>query len=849
MAFNEKNILGIIVTGPLVFIPLVIIVTALLVINTYNESLERSIANLESNLIETEKKSIETKVNSIADLIVHQQFILIDDLRSRLKERVTNAINVADTIHHQYKESKTDDEIKDIITTTLRPAQWNQGESYLWIVDYHGVLHLGPEDLSHLEGSSILDYKDADGIEVIKKEIALSQRGGEGYLWDSFSKPGEPIDIHFKQLAFVKSLNHYDWYIGTAEFLETAIQKRNQKLLKGVEKISEHGDNYIFIINTEGDMLLNPSRPEMVGKNILTLNSPLTKKNFLEIQQTLKNKDQAFLSYRWINPKTNKKETKHNYISKITGSNWIIGSGFYNSTIKKKVVEQTKLMNEDYYSKFKYLIFISTLFLALGLIMSYLLSRYLKKSFLTYREEIKKSAADLQALNDNLEERMQERTKELQDKSAELQILAHHDALTALPNRVLFTDRLEQGITKAKRNQTGLALFFIDLDKFKHINDSLGHSVGDSVLKIVADRLEGIIRKEDTLARLSGDEFTIIMEELTHSEDASIMGEKILDILTKAIEIDEHMLYISGSVGISLYPQDSSDAQSLLKYADTAMYKAKEEGRNNVQFYSSEMTEFALKHMEIKTELRQAIENEEFVIYYQPQINAKTNTLVGLEALVRWQHPTKGLLSPDIFIPLAEDTAMIVKIDQWVMKTAMQQIAQWYDEGLNPGVLAINLSIQQLEEDEFLEKIKIALDTYHFNAKWLELEITERQMLKKTDEIITKLQQINDLGIGISIDDFGTGYSSLSLLKRLPINRLKIDRSFIMDIPEDEEDIAIVKAIIALAKSLNLDLIAEGVENAQQKKFLMINGCNYIQGHYYSYPLPAKKMKELLFNV
>ena len=708
---------------------------------------------------------------------------------------------------------------------------------------------MGSKNLLPLEGSSILDLKDANGQEVIKKEIDLCKTKGEGYLWDTFFKPGEPENKQFQQLAFVKSMGHYDWYLGTAEFLETAIKKRNRKLLKGIEKVGGQGNDYIFIINTKGDMLLNPSKPEIVGKNIFTLNSSLTESNFIKIRQTLQHKDQAFLSYVWINPKTKQKELKYTYIHTIIGSDWIIGSGFYDSTIKNKVAEQTRLMHEDYYIKFKYLLIISALFLILGSFVSYILSKYLKNSFYMYRRKIKKSATDMQSLNQNLEEKMQKRTRELQEKTAQLQILAHHDALTTLPNRVLFRDRLEQAIIKAKRNQIGFALFFIDLDKFKHINDSLGHSVGDSVLKAVADRLESVIRKEDTLARLSGDEFTIIMEELTHPADASHLADKILHTLTEAIVIDDHMLYISGSIGISLYPQDSTDALSLLEYADTAMYKAKEEGRNNFQFYSSEMTDFALERIEMKTSLRHAIENEEFVLYYQPQINTKTNTLVGIEALIRWQHPTKGLLSPDTFIPLAEETGMIIKIDQWVIKTAMQQISQWYAEGLNPGVLAVNLSIQELECDDFLEKLEESLEKYHFKAKWLELEITERQMMKKTDEIITKLHQINDLDIGISIDDFGTGYSSLSLLKRLPINRLKIDRSFIKDIPEDEEDVAIVKAIIALSKSLNLDLIAEGVENVEQKRFLIMNGCNYIQGHYYSRALPAEKMRNMLFNV
>lgn len=440
-------------------------------------------------------------------------------------------------------------------------------------------------------------------------------------------------------------------------------------------------------------------------------------------------------------------------------------------------------------------------------------------------------------------------TEELLQKQKNiLRHQAHHDALTGLPNRVLFTDRLEQGIKKAKRHKIGLALFFIDLDKFKHINDSLGHGVGDKVLKVVAKRLEGIIRKEDTLARLSGDEFTVIMEELTQPEEASLLAEKILKVLAEAMHIDGHMLYVSGSIGISLYPQDATDAQHLLKYADTAMYKAKEEGRNNLQFYSSEMTEFALERMVMKTSLRQAIDNQEFIIYYQPQINASTNTLVGLEALVRWQHPTKGLLSPKKFILLAEETGMIVEIDRWVMYTAMKEVSRWYKEGLTPGVLAVNLSIKQLEGDEFLQEVEDNIKAYGFKSEWLELEITEGQMIKKPEEAIVKLGQINDLGVGISIDDFGTGYSSLSLLKRLPINRLKIDRSFIKEVPEDEEDVAIVKAIIALAGSLKLDLIAEGVETLEQRDFLIDNGCINIQGHYYSHPMPAEEMKIMLLK-
>ena len=426
---------------------------------------------------------------------------------------------------------------------------------------------------------------------------------------------------------------------------------------------------------------------------------------------------------------------------------------------------------------------------------------------------------------------------------------AHHDALTGLPNRVLFFDRLEQGIKIAKRHNLGLALFFIDLDKFKNINDSMGHATGDRVLKAIAKRLESIIRKEDTLARLSGDEFTIIMEELRQPEDATILANKILQLLTEAVIIDNHTLYVSGSIGISFYPQDTTDAQSLLRYADTAMYKAKEEGRNNYQFYSPQMTQYALNRIMMQTSLREAIDNREFIILYQPQINATKNGLVGVEALVRWVHPTRGILSPDEFIPLAEETGMVAEIDHLVMKTAMKQVGKWYKEGLNPGVLGLNISIQQLDKPNFLELVEAFIQKYDFTPSWLELEITERQMMKNPEDVISKLTALNAVGIGISIDDFGTGYSSLSLLKRLPINRLKIDRSFVKDIPDDEEDTAIVKAIIALAKSLKLDLIAEGVETSAQIDFLIDQGCINIQGHFYYQPLTAEEMHNQLLKL
>jgi diguanylate cyclase (GGDEF)-like protein/PAS domain S-box-containing protein len=421
---------------------------------------------------------------------------------------------------------------------------------------------------------------------------------------------------------------------------------------------------------------------------------------------------------------------------------------------------------------------------------------------------------------------------------------AHHDFLTNLPNRILFHDRLSQGIEKAKRRGKSIALFFIDLDRFKQINDSLGHAIGDEVLQTVTSRLQECIRKEDTLARLGGDEFTIIIENLSQVQSASLLAQKILAALEKPILIDSHTLYVSSSIGISLFPQDASDAQNLLKNADAAMYRAKDEGRNNFQFYSAEMTELAFERVVMESSLRQAITNNEFVVYYQPQVNGKTDTLIGMEALVRWNHPSMGLVSPAKFIPLAVETGMIVDIDEWVMKQAMKQMVQWCNEGLKPGVLALNLSMKRLQQKEFIPILEETLHEIKFKPQWLELEVTEDQIMTNPQYAITVLKQISDLGIELAIDDFGTGYSSLSYLKRLPIDKLKIDQSFIRDLPYDEEDVGISKAVIALSKSLNLNVIAEGVETLEQKNFLVENGCEDIQGYFYGRPMPAHELKE-----
>ncbi len=453
--------------------------------------------------------------------------------------------------------------------------------------------------------------------------------------------------------------------------------------------------------------------------------------------------------------------------------------------------------------------------------------------------------------NNNLEQKVKEKTLErtqvLEEQKNKLDHQTHHDHLTALPNRVKFQKEIQKKID-FKRDDEKLAIFFIDLDHFKNINDSFGHDIGDQVIKITADRVRQCIRKDDTLARFGGDEFVVLIDDYYDKSDLEVVAENIISCISKPILIESMTMFISCSIGISVHQEEVCSPHDLIKYADTAMYKAKEQGRNIYQFYSPNMTEIAFERVLMETSMRFALEKEEFVVYYQPQVDTRLDKIVGLEALVRWNHAKMGLISPAKFIPLAEETGLIVVLDQWVMKTGMSQIRQWYRMGLNPGKLSLNLSVKQLQEDDFIEIVKKLLHETGCKAEWIEFEITESHIINNVEEGIETLNKIKALGISIAIDDFGTGYSSLSYLKKLPVDKLKIDRSFIIDIPDNKEDAAITNAIIAIAESLNLRVIAEGVETRKQKEYLLECGCHFIQGYFYHQPMPVQRMEKVLLK-
>jgi diguanylate cyclase (GGDEF)-like protein/PAS domain S-box-containing protein len=421
---------------------------------------------------------------------------------------------------------------------------------------------------------------------------------------------------------------------------------------------------------------------------------------------------------------------------------------------------------------------------------------------------------------------------------AQLNDLAHYDALTGLPNRRLFTNLLPKALARAGRSNRMVALLFLDLDRFKRINDTLGHACADLLLKAFGAKLLGCVRTTDTVSRLGGDEFTIILEDLPCSDEAMLVARRILDALAVPFTIEGREVFVASSIGIALFPSDGQDADSLMVNADAAMYAAKER-RGSFQFYAPDMNNRADERLRLETGLRHALQRREFVLHYQPQIDVRSGAIVGVEALVRWQHPDRGLVPPNDFIPLAEDTGLIVPIGEWVLRTACAQVMAWQADGRPPLRLAVNLSNRQFLQPDLVEMICRIVKETGFDPHCLELELTESLLIRNMERTIDVLQSLHGLGIRLSIDDFGTGYSSLGYLKHLPVHALKIDQSFVRHVTTNAKDASIVKAIIALARSLNLEVIAEGVETEQQGAVLQTEQCFEMQGYYFSRPVPA----------
>ena len=452
----------------------------------------------------------------------------------------------------------------------------------------------------------------------------------------------------------------------------------------------------------------------------------------------------------------------------------------------------------------------------------------------------------LSVLDARMEARTAEMALSLRQVNAELQHLALHDALTKLPNRLLLEDRLQQALEHCRRAGSRLAVLFVDLDRFKTLNDSLGHYAGDTVLRNVAERLRSTIRAEDTVSRLGGDEFVVLLRHIGQPGEAAEVAAKLMEAVARPMRLNEHELRIACSIGIAIFPEDGDAWDRLISNADAAMYHVKKSGRSSFAFFTPEMSTFFPRRLKLENELRAALEREEFVLHYQPKVDTRTGAIVGAEALVRWRHPERGLVMPSEFIPFAEETGLIVPIGHGVLHEACRQMRAWQDRGAPDLLMAVNISGLQFQQRDLVQTVSAALARSGLEPRRLELEITESVVMQNAAEAIVMLEQLHAMGVRLSIDDFGTGYSSLNYLKRFPIDTLKIDQSFIRDVSIDPDDAAIVQAIVAMGHGLRLRVVAEGVERPEQLEFLRALGNDVYQGYLFSPPLPAHELEKLL---
>ena len=572
---NEKNIIKIVAIGPLIFIPIVVMSFALLLAKISNDSYKKSVAELELHVRKEQNLLVKSKVDSIREHIEYRKSVIKAELISRVRQRVLDSIRVADAIHEKYKDTKSQKEIMDLIITGLRPLVWNDGESFIWIINYDGVFQLAPKYLRHLEGKSIIDFQDLTGKYVIKEEIEVSKTKGEGILWDTFTKPTAKSDKQFKQVAFVKSLGFYDWYFGSGEYIDTTEKKVNKILLESISKIDKVDNNYLFIIRDDGTFLAHIDT-QYIGANLRDISPSVYDK----LKHSIKNKENAFISYSWKNNKTGKTEIKHTYISKIPGTDWIIGSGYYESDIKTTALEDSSIFKEKHYVKLKYILAISSVLIIISLIASYYLSKHIKRTYKRYQQRIGKKNFELQHLNETLEHKVQNRTKKLKIATEQLELLATTDSLTQVHNRYSIMNILKLEMERSNRHNIALSVALYDLDFFKKVNDTFGHDVGDEVLTSSTKLVKSVLRDVDIIGRYGGEEFLIIMPA-TSLENAKEVSHRV----HKAVE--DYNFDKVGSITVSIGLVEMSKGESmeaLFKRLDNLLYVSKDTGRNKISF-------------------------------------------------------------------------------------------------------------------------------------------------------------------------------------------------------------------------------------------------------------------------
>ena len=801
--FDEKNLIKWVVILPILSVIVTTIIFVSTGINSRKTNLEKEAFNKQVKFLKYHKEEVKNKVDHIISFLRDSKELQKEQSKQDVKHMVELALAIIKTIYDS-NEHLGDDEILDKIKSSLRDIRFWNGTGYFFIYTLTGDCVLLPTK-SSLEGTNFINLQDANKKFTIKDAIDIIKKYGEGYDEWYWYKPKEKIMK--RKLGFIKAFLPLDIYIGTARYEEDILNNIKNKLVKSLEEREKE----FFIYDKYGNSIMNNHKSIDVNEvSLAVIGGKIIPEGFF-INHTVST---YFNIFKELNAGTF-------FVKYLPEFEWVVGAGIYTDEVKKSLILEKEKLKAGYVKMLKNRLFIAFIIMLVILATTVFFASNLKKVLKNYQKDL------------------------LEQKEKLLHSLKH-DYLTSLPNRLLLTDRLEQSIKHFSRDNKKIAIIFIDIDKFKSINDSLGHDVGDILLKNIAKRLKKSIRSSDTVARFGGDEFVILLDGFRKVNDIIKVINKIEKSLIKPVIINEIRHSVTLSMGISVFPNDGENIQSILKNADIAMYKAKNEGGNRYRFFTQKMNEDTQNLIEMEKALKIGVEKGEFVLYYQPLINSKSGKIIGVEALLRWNHPKKGLIYPDQFISIAEQSSVIKDMGKWIIYEAMNQMKKWKNRGYNIEKMSINVAVKQLENSGFIDCIKNNLELTSCKAEWIELEIVERFAMKNVKKSIYVLNELRKLNIDISIDDFGTGYSSLSCLKELPITKLKIDRAFVKNILNSYEDKAIAESILALGLGLKLKVLAEGIENKEQREFFTYYGCHEMQGYLFSRPVPVNEVEKLL---
>ena len=837
--------------GAIFFIALSIV--GYLWIESEYQALENENAQYAQEYIENRKRELRSEVLRVKAMIRSDRLSALAEQRNQLKEQVTTAHNVANGLYQRYLGVLPQDKIKQMILDALRYQRWSEGERYFYIIDLDGIERLYPPDPS-LENRPATEIFGASGLEGINRVLALGKRKGEGfteYQW--LSKDPNTADV--TKLSYIKLFEPYGWIIGTGQSQVDFEKQFRERLFQQISRMTHVNDKegYFFINSYEGDVHVTnhqyyPSAPNMLHKQ--------DSKGVKIIQNNIRiaksSPEGGFSRYHWQN-KDGEVGEKVSYVIGLEDWQLMLGTGVYLDEMQSEIDRRTLALKDQLRDRIQSVLTIFAIALLVTALAVYLLARKLRKNFELFQSTFAHSIDSRVHINVErvffdefrlLAQQANTMIDGLNEQAEELRHRAYHDHLTGLPNRMYGTRYLNDTIEKARQHRGRIGLLFIDLDNFKEVNDTLGHSAGDTLLKMVADRLRSIARPSDLVARLGGDEFTIITDLVKYPITLEQWASQVLAQFDDPFTLGDQSMHVTASIGMSAFPDNGNNAELLLRNADSAMYQAKGEGKNGFSLYDSAMTDELVNRVAAVDALREAIEKQQFILHYQPQIDILSGQVIGAEALVRWIHPEKGMVPPGQFIPHAEASGQINEIGEWVLIEACRKCAQWRAEGIDMPRISVNISGKQLQDETLAQRLAQALEQTGCPANALELEITESMLMENPEQSAHMLTELQQLGISIAVDDFGTGYSSLSYLKRLPIDKLKIDRSFIDELHLDGHDQAITRAIIALAQSLKLEVIAEGVENIDQLDRLRQLGCNQVQGYHFSRPLPEADFLE-----